>query len=62
MLKSPIHHLPEDEFILSCMISAGHFCILNTVLHLLDHAQDCSFYLFKNGMAAMRILQDFCNQ
>ena len=34
----------EDD-IFNCLISAGHFYSLNTLLHPIDHPQDCGFHL-----------------
>ena len=48
-----VFKFPDDDDILCCMISAGHFCTLNTALHPVDHTEDCNFYLFKNNKVAM---------
>ena len=45
---------PEDDYVLSCMISAGQFCRLNITPHPIDYTQDYHFYLFKNDQTAIR--------
>ena len=45
---------PYEDDILRCTISVGHFCRLNTAHYPVYLTHDCSFYLFKNDMVAVR--------
>ena len=47
----------QQDYILSCLISAGHLCRLNRALHPVDCPHSCSFHLLKN---AKRTIRKFC--
>ena len=49
MIRSDLHYIsfPNDENVLSCIVSAGHFCRLDTALHPVNRVQEGSFFCLK---------------
>ena len=45
---------PDDQNILSCVASSGHFCRLDTALHPVNKIQECSCFLFKDVKEKVR--------
>ena len=45
--------IPIHSNILTCTISAGHFCNLNTPLHPTKSTTKCTYHLLKNGQEKM---------
>ena len=48
--QSVMHYItfPDDDNLLSCVFSSGHFCRLDAALHLVDKIQECSYFLFED--------------
>ena len=49
----------DDDNMLSCIVSTGHFCILDTVLHIADRVQDCSYCFSENNKEKIKIIVKF---
>ena len=47
-IRSDLHYItfPDDENVLSFVVSSYHLCRLNTALHPVDKIQECSYFLF----------------
>ena len=46
-IRSDLHYItfPDDENVLSCLVSSGHFSRLDTTLHPINKIQESIFYL-----------------
>ena len=40
---------PDDDNVLHCRVSSGHFHRLDTELHPVKRVQECSYFLFEDG-------------
>ena len=50
-IRSSLRYItfPNDHNVLSCIVLAGHFCMLDAALHPVDETQDCMYFLFENN-------------
>ena len=48
MIRSNLHHITflVGETSLSCIVSSGPFCRIDTALHPVDRVQECSYFIF----------------
>ena len=58
-VRSDMRHItfPDDNIFMSCIVSTGQFCRLDTALHLADKVHDCSYFLFMNNKEK---IQEYC--
>ena len=49
---------PDLNEILSCQLSAGHYCEISTQFYSIDNTHHCSYYLLQNGDEKVR---QFCS-
>ena len=40
---------PDDENVLDCIVSSGHFCRIDTALHQVNRIQEYSYFFFKDN-------------
>ena len=48
-LWQPVYGNQYSSVALSCVVSSGHFCRLNTALHPVNRIQECSYFLFQGN-------------
>ena len=49
---------PDSNEILSCQLTAGHYCVINTPFYPIDNTHHCSYYLLQNNDEKVR---QFCS-
>ena len=47
---------PDSNEILSCQLSTGHYCEINTPFYPTDNTHHCSYYLLQNDDEKVRQL------